>query len=849
MARDLSVPPAAPLPVRLAALGQVNINPDIRAALAAQPLATALRANPAALTESLFAATGHDEQVFLNTCVASAVNTGVRGRVPTLAGLLHVGRAIADGAERSVNRATPEARTRADRIGRTQEELVGDRVAEARAEFTEIETRALDLVTRDQTDPEVRRGWRDLTDQWSRVTQKLAAADLTVAKVPVLTRKVVPGNWLLSASLALPLAFDRGSRRYQGIDGQVYVSKIQGLLAMEPNGSLFGHDVDAPSTPLTPELATPGGRDAFWQRLSQSAGTVVTTPGHTVHVQATRAAGEQVFVLDDPKNANPAMLTPTEFADWARESKAQAPTALFPAENPHTPVTMGDATPDIDTTPNRDVPPDSGGTPDRAATSDRDTRDDDGDAVFSAVIDLWTAADNAGSPESGVFGPPAPRAPQPHLAGQDHANLTAAEGAELLNRLDLTKPVPTHDDLTKPALAAGPDNAVERSSAGERRYTWAGERRLPPLPELLELPRLVHSVWLGGALRAAGAVLHLRDNLVHTAQTAGDRWKAVLWTDVSRADVVHALRRLGRWPVLTQLRHDDSGEDERFDLDHLTAVADLYALAEGAGIALVDVNEVFHDEAPMTRHDDFSTELHRRSRDGRDAAAAIAANEILSRFGGVHADPRLRADDLGPAADVVNSPAGWAGGNGLMAMPKGHPIADLHGDALAGAGPARPGSLPGDEALPDLARLAGLPGLAGFSPGSAEGFDVEEPTADTLAGLTVDEAAKWVIESLVQDLLDRDGDLNLLAVAEAVEGHPRADELWTVVLAFLATRPEFADLVRSVTLEGVDEHGAPRRVDLPARAADLIELADAAPVESRPGERTTPATLSWPDWL
>ncbi|MCG8920460.1 hypothetical protein L6E12_32305 [Actinokineospora sp. PR83] len=508
---------------------------------------------------------------------------------------------------------------------------------------------------------------------------------------------------------------------------------------------------------------------------------------------------------------------------------------------------------------------------DEGAGPSRST-DDDADSVSAAVIDLWVAADEAHG--EGVFDPPAPPAPQPHLAGQDHADLSAAEGAELIKRLDLTKPTPTHADLTPSALAEGPDSAVARSAAGERRYTWAGDRGLPPLPELLELPRLVHSVVLGGALRTAGAVAHFRDNLLHTARTAGERWKAVLWTDVSRGDIARAAMR---WQVLGQARHGVSGEDDELDLDYLTNVADLYDLAAGAGIALLDVNEVFHDEAPMDQYDRFASELDRDTRESRDAAAAIAANEILSRFGGVHADPRLRADDLGPAEAVVHSPAGWAGGSGLLAVPKGHPIADLHRDALAGVSPvsagvpsapgvgpveapAAPeaptapvaGGLPGDDVLPDLARLAGLadaaelPGLAGFTPGDPGPAD--EPTAESLAGLPVDEAAKRVIEELVRDLRDRGGDLNLLAVADAIAGHPRAGELWTVVLAFLATRPELAELVRSVTLEGVDETGAPRRVVLPPRAAELIELAG-DPVVSRPGEHSVAASLQWPDWL
>jgi hypothetical protein len=68
------------------------------------------------------------------------------------------------------------------------------------------------------------------------------------------------------------------------------------------------------------------------------------------------------------------------------------------------------------------------------------------------------------------------------------------------------------------------------------------------------------------------------------------------------------------------------------------------------------------------------------------------------------------------------------------------------------------------------------------------------------------------------------------------------------VLAFLATRPELAELVRTVTMGTVDEAGVPHPVALPPRAAELIELSP-EPAGHEPGEDVRTATLNWPDWL
>ncbi|KOV83957.1 protein-glutamine glutaminase family protein [Nocardia sp. NRRL S-836] len=324
------------LPVRLATLGLVNLSVGARTAVVASPLFAALRDNPSALTESLFAGAGHEEQHFITTCVAAAVNTALRTRVPGISALLHLGRSAADSVEWLTGRTAAEVRSAADRpFGRSLEEMARGRVAASRSEFDAIERRALDLVAADQGDLDVRREWRSLTARWGRTMQKLAAADLGHEVVPVLTRKVVEGHWWTSALLAAPALVDRGHRRLADVKLPRYAAKFQSSLALEPDATRFGAEPATTSgVPLAANLAAPGQRAEFWSRLASSAGHVVMTPDHAVHLQAGVVDGRRVFVLNDPMRSHPSVLTAAELIDWASDWEAKVSQSLLPWGEP-----------------------------------------------------------------------------------------------------------------------------------------------------------------------------------------------------------------------------------------------------------------------------------------------------------------------------------------------------------------------------------------------------------------------------------------------------------------------------------------------------------------------------------
>ncbi|UOZ06976.1 hypothetical protein [Amycolatopsis sp. WQ 127309] len=331
----MSVPPAADLSVRLTALGMINLVPAARVSLAREPLFQALLRNPAALREALFAGAGHEEQYFLNTCVPATVHIGVRGRVPTIAGLLQVGRAVVDGTEQGLDGVPAEVRNRRDRpLGRSQEDMVRKRVADAREEFAAVERRAVHLLTADQASPAVRREWRTLTERWGRSMQKLAAADLEADPVPVLTSKVVRGNWRTSLKLTSPLIVDRGARRLTGVVRARYSRKFRSQLALEPDGTLFGFDEltdDGRSGVALAEVLDSEDRAlAFWRQVAMDGGTVLQAPAHPFHVQAVTAAGRPAFVTSNAMKSYPVLQTPEEFTGWAHSWGARARVKLFP---------------------------------------------------------------------------------------------------------------------------------------------------------------------------------------------------------------------------------------------------------------------------------------------------------------------------------------------------------------------------------------------------------------------------------------------------------------------------------------------------------------------------------------
>jgi len=131
-----------------------------------------------------------------------------------------------------------------------------------------------------------------------------------------------------------------------------------------------------------------------------------------------------------------------------------------------------------------------------------------------------------------------------------------------------------------------------------------------------EIPRILHAVWLGGVPRADSAFLR---NLGYVARRYAGELDVVLWTDRTRRDAVgqpgtSEARRLASWAA-----------------DH--------------GVALVDIFEVFHADAPMITHPQYVLEMAKQLPLGYAAASDLVRLEVVHRFGGVYADGDLEYAD------------------------------------------------------------------------------------------------------------------------------------------------------------------------------------------------------------
>ena len=134
-----------PLAQRLARLALLNLSSDMRRSLCVDGLFDTLLHSDL-LVEAMRAGGGVDQAVFLQTGRVVAVNQVVRAQVPTIAGLLVVGRQLTEVIQQLLVdlQGTPMLK-RVDRRGfprsrRTYPQLVEQYLARAERRFTEIES-------------------------------------------------------------------------------------------------------------------------------------------------------------------------------------------------------------------------------------------------------------------------------------------------------------------------------------------------------------------------------------------------------------------------------------------------------------------------------------------------------------------------------------------------------------------------------------------------------------------------------------------------------------------------------------------------------------------------------------
>ena len=131
-----------------------------------------------------------------------------------------------------------------------------------------------------------------------------------------------------------------------------------------------------------------------------------------------------------------------------------------------------------------------------------------------------------------------------------------------------------------------------------------------------------YSIWLGGPVTAGGKAKKFHAGLTAAAEQLGGGLEFVLFTDVSR----RMFARAAAEPV------PQAGPDP------LAEVREMLTWARQNNIRLINVDEVFHADAPMVLNGPFRSALAKQDGPGYAEASDILRVEILLRFGGIYSD-------------------------------------------------------------------------------------------------------------------------------------------------------------------------------------------------------------------
>jgi hypothetical protein len=326
------------LTARLTRLALLNLSEQARRRLRDDPLFVRLLGS-ALLGEALFAASGAEEQFFVNTGAVAVVDQVVRGQVPTIAGLLVTGRQLSGWLVGRLAQLPAGVLGQPDRTGRgpagparTIGELVYSRLDEVTGEFDAIEAAALAVLGADDREAAGQR-LRALTVRWSRAMHKLGGVvplggDSGSPRVPVLTRRLDRAGRPVSRALTVPLqAVDRPGRRAAEVGLDDYLAPVNNLLSWP---------VRTPTQPLAAGLGSASNAVRFWELVRADGGIVVgagpVSGRRVVYLRAMRRGGHRVFAVGDPARPGYRVVRLPDIADWARSDAAWVHDAYLPGD-------------------------------------------------------------------------------------------------------------------------------------------------------------------------------------------------------------------------------------------------------------------------------------------------------------------------------------------------------------------------------------------------------------------------------------------------------------------------------------------------------------------------------------
>ncbi|MER6913317.1 hypothetical protein ABT354_16740 [Streptomyces sp. NPDC000594] len=448
-----------------------------------------------------------------------------------------------------------------------------------------------------------------------------------------------------------------------------------------------------------------------------------------------------------------------------------------------------------------------------------------------------------------VFGLRDPAPVPPFLAGLDFSQLTGDKVTNFLYAMDMVAGgLPGRDEVDPAGIQGDPAWVIQHSV--DNPTAWAPGGNLDPLPAQLQTPWVIHSIWLGGPLGDTGAMKNFRLNMGKMAQQYQGSAMAALWTDVPRSIVDQALEPESP---------DDSPE--------VIAARSMVTWAQESNVMLLNVDEIFNSETPMKLHPFFKAEMNKQIGLGYAAASDILRLEIVRRFGGIYTDGDNLITDLAQVVPALQTPESYAfhttahtAGNSFMAMPQGHPVADKYLDLIAGQYQLNQKELFGPLNLPhtyfttphgkvhrnsimnrtgpslmiNLSRELGMrfytdfPGMGGLTVNSDASWIVPPAQPVSQAPPSGEKTltfAQNIVQSLIRDAYNREGDFHATQANRAIARHQQAELVWEGVARFLASRPELANLFTQITDARMEEGGIVDTVTLPPAVLDLFDFA------------------------
>ncbi|MFD0785842.1 hypothetical protein ACFQZ8_18210, partial [Micromonospora azadirachtae] len=373
---------------------------------------------------------------------------------------------------------------------------------------------------------------------------------------------------------------------------------------------------------------------------------------------------------------------------------------------------------------------------------------------------------------------------------------------------------------------------------------------LRSLPDVIELPLMVHAIWFGGPLTGTAATEDFRRNMeVFARRTGREGFRTNLFTDVTREEFLAAAQ-------LPEFRSVEESESDRLD-----AVRDMLGWARRHNIRLINVHEVFHAEVGLPIQRFLLAELNKQHGRGYAAAADIVKVLLLILFGGWQTDGDnslsravLHFDDetSAPAwldevmtlfqqdgyAVHAHPDRGLVGNSSLLAS-RGHPFFLRYLERLeANYGKTQRALVPipddetreaaeiwvrqpmlrprrhsvmsrtGPDNLRGLSQDVGhrrpfpdLPHLRHLGMGTANSWMSRRPFDAQRAYLPheVPEVLARITATLIRGLHNREGDLHLTGVAPVVNGLPDPAAAWEAVVEYILETPALARQVRTAT--------------------------------------------------